>query len=198
MIFLFNFYTKMNPKTGGDENPSVEERAGVVREVGSNAVWSLSSCKPGFGVEQLRDNCMDTYWQSDGTLPHLVNIQFQRKTTVNQIYIYTDYKLDESYTPSRISIRSGTHFNDLQEVEVIDLCEPTGWVVIPIKDIRDKAIRTFMIQIAVISNHQNGRDTHMRQIRIHSPIEGRNCPIAPIENYGNFSSVQFLQYSTIR
>lgn len=37
----------MNPKTGGDENPSVEERAGVVREVGSNAVWSLSSCKPG-------------------------------------------------------------------------------------------------------------------------------------------------------
>ncbi|XP_055679375.1 anaphase-promoting complex subunit 10 [Lutzomyia longipalpis] len=185
----------MNPKTGGDENPSVEERAGVVREVGSNAVWSLSSCKPGFGVEQLRDNCMDTYWQSDGTLPHLVNIQFQRKTTVNQIYIYTDYKLDESYTPSRISIRSGTHFNDLQEVEVIDLCEPTGWVVIPIRDIRDKAIRTFMIQIAVISNHQNGRDTHMRQIRIHSPIEGRNCPI---ENYGNFSSVQFLQYSTIR
>lgn len=80
----------------------------------------------GFGVEQLRDNCMDTYWQSDGQLPHLVNIQFQRKTAVNQIYIYTDYKLDESYTPSRISIRSGTHFNDLQEIEIVDLVEPTG------------------------------------------------------------------------
>lgn len=69
---------------------------------------------------------MDTYWQSDGQLPHLVNIQFQRKTSVNQIYIYTDYKLDESYTPSRISIRSGTHFNDLQEIEIVDLMEPTG------------------------------------------------------------------------
>lgn len=69
---------------------------------------------------------MDTYWQSDGQLPHLVNIQFQRKTSVNQIYIYTDYKLDESYTPSRISIRSGTHFNDLQEIEIVDLVEPTG------------------------------------------------------------------------
>lgn len=77
-------------------------------------------------MEQLRDNCMDTYWQSDGHLPHLVNIQFQRKTAVSQIYIYTDYKLDESYTPSRISIRSGTHFNDLQEIEIIDLSEPTG------------------------------------------------------------------------
>lgn len=81
----------------------------------------------GFGVEQLRDNCMDSYWQSDGQLPHLVNVQFQRKTSVSQIYIYTDYKLDESYTPSRISIRSGTHFNDLQEIEIIDLVEPTGW-----------------------------------------------------------------------
>lgn len=136
----------MSAKTGGDEDPHIEEQAGTVREVGSQAVWSLSSCKPGnneklihlsfeditkrfcagFGVEQLRDNCMDTYWQSNGELPHLVNIQFQRKTTINQIYIYTDYKLDESYTPSRISIRSGTHFNDLQEIEIIDLCEPTG------------------------------------------------------------------------
>lgn len=80
----------------------------------------------GFGVEQLRDDRADTYWQSDGQLPHLVNIQFQRKTTVSDIYIYTDYKLDESYTPSRISIRVGTHFNDLQEIEVIMLTEPSG------------------------------------------------------------------------
>lgn len=80
----------------------------------------------GFGVDQLRDNCIETYWQSDGQLPHLVNIQFQKKTTINSIYIYTDYKLDESYTPSRIAIRSGTHFNDLQDIEILDLCEPLG------------------------------------------------------------------------
>lgn len=65
-----------------------------------------------------------------------------------------------------MSIRAGTNFNDLQEVEVIDLNEPTGWVQIPTVDIRDRPIRTFMIQIAVISNHQNGRDTHMRQIKV--------------------------------
>lgn len=65
-------------------------------------------------MDQLRDDCVDTYWQSDGQLPHLVNVQFRKKTTVQDICIYTDYKLDESYTPSRISIRAGTHFNDLQ------------------------------------------------------------------------------------
>ena len=76
--------------------------------------WSVSSAFPGFGVEQLRDLSTDTYWQSDGQLPHLVNIQFRRKTTVSHVRVFTDFKLDESYTPSRISVRCGTNFNDLQ------------------------------------------------------------------------------------
>lgn len=147
-------------------------------------------------MEQLRDNSMETYWQSDGQLPHLVNIQFHRKTTISQIYIYSDYKLDESYTPSRISIRCGTHFNDLNEIEIIDLCEPSGWIVVPIKNIREKPIRTFMIQVAVISNHQNGRDTHMRQIKIHSPIETKKN--LALENFNEFSTVDFQMYATIR
>ncbi|KAF3837514.1 hypothetical protein F7725_004978 [Dissostichus mawsoni] len=32
-------------------------------------------------------------------------------------------------------------------------------------------ISTFMIQIAVLANHQNGRDTHMRQIKVYTPVE---------------------------
>lgn len=52
-----------------------------------------------------------------------------------------------------------------------------------------------MIQIAVISNHQNGRDTHMRQIRIHSPIQGRKYIL---EEVGKFTTIEFAQYNTIR
>ncbi|GAB6033267.1 Anaphase-promoting complex subunit 10 [Chamberlinius hualienensis] len=148
-----------------------------------------------FGVDQLRDNCLDTYWQSDGPQPHLVNIQFRRKTTIQDVCIYADYKSDESYTPKRISIRAGTHFNDLQEVEVIDLNEPSGWVCIPLKDETDRPIRTYMVQIAVLSNHQNGRDTHMRQIKIHSPVQ--NYAVACEKNL-RFTSRKFVRYSTIR
>uniref|UniRef100_A0A3P8S4M9 Anaphase-promoting complex subunit 10 n=1 Tax=Amphiprion percula TaxID=161767 RepID=A0A3P8S4M9_AMPPE len=64
--------------------------------VGSQAVWSLSSCKLGFEVVQLRDNNLETYWKSQ---PHLVNIQFRRRTTVKMLCIYADYKSEESYTP---------------------------------------------------------------------------------------------------
>lgn len=203
----------MSAKSSTDVDPIKHERSGSVREVGSQAIWSLSSCKPGslnsielirppnflyflgFGVDQLRDDRKDTYWQSDGQLPHLINIQFQRKTTISDIYFYTDYKLDESYTPSRVSIRIGTHFNDLQEIEVIMLSEPSGWIRVQIRDMKDRPIRVFMIQIAVTSNHQNGRDTHMRQIKIHSPI---NQATLPVENFLNFSTVEFQQHATIR
>ncbi|BES92483.1 unnamed protein product [Nesidiocoris tenuis] len=171
-------------------------KSGILREVGSQAIWTLSSCKPGFGVDQLRDELLDTYWQSDGQLPHLVTIQFRRKTTVSNVCIYTDYKLDESYTPSRISVRAGSSYNDIQEVEVMDLHEPAGWIVIPVKDVKNRRLRTFMIQIAVMSNHQNGRDTHIRQIKVHSPVE--NGGLYPIPGCAkNFSTPEF-QHSCIR
>lgn len=48
-------------------------------EIGHLAVWTVTSSKPGNGVELLRDGRDDTYWQSDGIQPHFVNIQFQKK-----------------------------------------------------------------------------------------------------------------------
>lgn len=37
----------MSTKSGGDTDPITEEYTGTVTEVGVQAVWSLSSCKPG-------------------------------------------------------------------------------------------------------------------------------------------------------
>lgn len=185
-------------------NPLKAEKEGKAREVGNQAVWSLSSCKPGFGVDQLRDDSLETYWQSDGPQPHLVNIQFRKKTAVRDVCIYADYKQDESYTPSRISIRAGNHFNDLQEIEAIDLLEPTGWTFIPLQSVihsndapLSKPLRTFMVQIAVLSNHQNGRDTHMRQIKIFAPVEGGPVGMASLSNAA-FTTNDFSRFSCIR
>ena len=49
------------------------------RDIGKLAVWSVTSAKPGNGVELLCDDRDDTYWQSDGSQPHLINVQFQKK-----------------------------------------------------------------------------------------------------------------------
>ncbi len=50
-----------------------------------------------------------------------------------------------------------------------------------------------MIQIAVLSNHQNGRDTHMRQIKIHSPVQDMSANKRP-----TFTSVAMSQFSVVR
>lgn len=192
-----------------DEMPSIIVNAqgpnvgNIFRDIGDEAVWSLSTAKPGNGVDELRDQNLETYWQSDGGQPHLINLQFHRKMSISEIAFYLDYSLDESYTPKKMSIRCGTTFHDLVEVRNVELNEPTGWVIIPLlppkrdtgnalltraeqlsaddddmairrrfppgffKD--DGVLRAFFLQVCVVSMHQNGRDTHIRQARIFGP-----------------------------
>ncbi|XP_010526763.1 PREDICTED: anaphase-promoting complex subunit 10-like isoform X2 [Tarenaya hassleriana] len=112
---------------GGNDKLIVDDD---LREMGKNAAWSVSSCKPGNGVSALRDDNLETYWQSDGLLPHLVNIQFQKKVKLRLVILYVDLKLDESYTPSKISIRAGDGFHNLKVIKNVELVKPTGWVYI--------------------------------------------------------------------
>ncbi|XP_058179089.1 anaphase-promoting complex subunit 10 isoform X3 [Rhododendron vialii] len=113
---------------GGNQQLTIDDED--LREMAKKAAWSVSSCKPGNGVTSLRDDNLDTYWQSDGAQPHLVNIQFQKKVKLQLVVLYVDFKLDESYTPSKISIRAGDGFQNLKEIKSVELVKPTGWVYI--------------------------------------------------------------------
>lgn len=48
----------------------------------------------------------------------VVSLCRRRKTTVKMLCIYADYKSDESYTPSKISVRVGNNFHNLLEIRV--------------------------------------------------------------------------------
>ena len=111
------------------EDPAVST---TVREIGTTGCWSLSTAKPGNGVDQLRDSSLDTYWQSDGLQPHYINIQFARRQTVCAIALFMDFNLDESYTPKKMKISVGETFHNLEEVRVVELREPRGWCTIPL------------------------------------------------------------------
>lgn len=167
----------------------------TLREIGDLAVWSVTSAKPGNGVELLRDGKLDTYWQSDGLQPHLVNIQFQKKVLIAELHLYVDYKLDESYTPNKISVRAGTSFHDLKEIKVLELNEPTGWTKIPLSQEDGELLKAFFVQIAVLANHQNGRDTHMREIKIYGP---RRDPLKATGFPMQFTCTEFWSTAVLR
>ena len=82
---------------------------------------------------------------------------------------------DESYTPLRVAIRSGdTHTWDFEDARHFKLSpEPNGWVRVPLGNIgskgMDRYVRTHQLQIVVQTMYQQGRDTHIRCVKVFGP-----------------------------
>jgi anaphase-promoting complex subunit 10 len=115
--------------------PNLDSLYGL-REIGREALcWQLSSAKPGNGVEQIRDQSTDTYWQSDGvSQPHWIQVHFGRRVALSHVCLYLDYNLDESYTPKHLSVQVGMTTQDLTPAiypvnTLVELNEPVGWCV---------------------------------------------------------------------
>lgn len=90
-----------------------------------------------------------------------------------KVALSLDHRLDESYTPARLSVRAGGSQRDLKEVALAELQEPCGWVVVPLRPPGGgRSLSAYLLQLAVISNHQNGRDTHVREAKIYAPRAG--------------------------
>ncbi|CAN3367963.1 hypothetical protein DICA3_F14026 [Diutina catenulata] len=150
------------------------------------ANWKLSSAKQGCGLEQLREDSPDSFWQSDGSNgnsnpnanpaalannhlphPHTITIQFAKKVSLERISIFTNFLLDESYTPSKIRIMAGSSDGwDLAEVCTVTFNKPVGWSHIIFNGIRDDGVlKCFIVKIVILANHQDGKDSHIRAIR---------------------------------
>jgi anaphase-promoting complex subunit 10 len=173
-------------------------RRGAKREIGHLAVWSVASAKPGNGVELLRDDDLGTFWQSDGAQPHLISAQFQHKAEMSEIALWCEYKMDESYTPSLVSVRAGTSCHDLREVRCVELERPNGWVRVPLGDADDSScIRAYFIQVAILANHQNGRDTHVRQIKVFGPRRDQARALGRSRQL-DWRSTEFSRYAGVR
>ena len=48
--------------------------------------------------------------------------------TDQKVGLYLSFTLDDSYTPSTLCLRAGTSLSDLQDVKVLSLDKPNGWV----------------------------------------------------------------------
>jgi anaphase-promoting complex subunit 10 len=86
------------------------------------------------------------------------------RKAVSHICFYCDYQLDESYTIKKACIRSGTSLHDLVDLNVVDLNEPVGWIIVALRDPinPELPLKTHLLQVKILSMHQNGRDTHIR------------------------------------
>lgn len=96
-------------------------------------------------------------------------------------------------------MRAGTSPGDLQEVRAVTLDRPDGWITfdvsaepgddgeglcVPLPSYSSpfpsdsqqiltfsKPIHAYILQVIILANHMNGKDTHVRGMRILGPIE---------------------------
>lgn len=111
--------------TGHEEDSSVNEsvqhnqedaKALVgLREISTLATWTLSSAKPGCSLAQLRHPSLSQFWQSDGPQPHTLTLHFFKLVSIVKMRVYLDFKLDESYTPTKMKFFAGMSEGGLVE-----------------------------------------------------------------------------------
>jgi len=121
-----------------------------LRDISSLATWTLSSAKPGCALAQLRHPSPSHFWQSDGPQPHTLTLHFFKLVSIVKIRIYLDFKLDESYTPTKMKFFAGMSEGGLVEFgawEVEEAMDPEtgemssnvekirGWIEIPLKGV---------------------------------------------------------------
>ncbi|PXF48752.1 Anaphase-promoting complex subunit 10 [Gracilariopsis chorda] len=232
-----------------------------MRDLTNQAVWTVSTAKPGNGVEQLLDGNPKTYWQSDGLQPHTITAHFSSKVKISEIQLHLNFEADESYTPAFVSVQAGSNLHDLYTVrESRKIRLPKGWVRIPMGEhpdiddectdddsepergdmtpaeierverrkeerekrkkekfaerqakfdesqrkaiegvngefeaMRDRSVtKTQMIQVMIIANHLNGRDSRVRMVRVLGPKTQLSFGTT------HFTSKEFQMYETIR
>jgi len=71
-------------------------------------------------------------YSSDGPQPHFITVEFPSKVAIQKLSIFLCFPLDDSYTPSTMCIRAGTGPADLQDVRVVTLEKPDGWITFDI------------------------------------------------------------------
>eukprot|EP01138_Halocafeteria_seosinensis_P014698 gb/GECG01015003.1/.p1 GENE.gb/GECG01015003.1/~~gb/GECG01015003.1/.p1 ORF type:complete len:213 (+),score=29.90 gb/GECG01015003.1/:1-639(+) len=185
-------------RNGDTEEPGyyVEEQLTNVhylRELNKEGQWTVSGAKMGNELNNMLDEKLDTFWQSDGLQPHVVTIEFHKRQEIDSVAFYVDYKEDESYTPQKVQVTAGTTFQDMAAVKTVELAEPSGWVKIPLGT-KDGCMKTFIVCISIISMHQQGRDTRIRQAKIFSPRKPLLHGQLPVP----LTTPEALQYAFIR
>ncbi|KAK2591477.1 hypothetical protein QQS21_010823 [Conoideocrella luteorostrata] len=164
---------------GPEEEVEQEEAANLVdpadiglKEISNLGRFTVSSHKPGNGIEELRSDDLKLYWQSDGPQPHKLTVYFVKRVGIRDIRFFVDYNDDESYTPTKIIFKSGTSENNLIEFATMTMDNPVGWQQVPIAGAGGEpdgnTLVSYVLQMQILENHQNGKDTHLRGIKIYA------------------------------
>ncbi|EDO15384.1 hypothetical protein Kpol_460p19 [Vanderwaltozyma polyspora DSM 70294] len=161
------------------------------------AHWQPSSYKIGNPIENVLDDNMSTFWQSDGVQPHELCIYFSKRMDISLIAIFISLIADESYTPRLIKMYVGHSPADALFYKNIEIRNINGWAALTFEDNRspDNLLKCQFVRLVLPINHENGKDTHLRGIRIYSPSKTSSVETSEWIQSFDTNSKLFTEYS---
>ncbi|KAI3626249.1 hypothetical protein CBS9595_001610 [Malassezia furfur] len=166
-------------------------------DVGSieGTTWALSSAKARHGVAQLMDDDLNTLWQSEGSQPHTVTIHFPKRTEVT-VRLFLSHSMSPFISTAAATTRIPPPKFLSRPARTLttsssDFVEPQGWYHFvldkPDPDVPEEQsvafplepIEVFVLQVCILSNHLNGKDTHIRGMKVFGPPAPGTVPAAP-------------------
>ncbi|KAL3232392.1 Uncharacterized protein RNJ44_04308 [Nakaseomyces bracarensis] len=140
------------------------------------AYWKASSFKSGNGIANAIDDNFDSFWQSDGIQPHTVEVYFSKRMDIVLIAMFLTLSADESYTPRIINIHAGHSPSDAVFYKTLEVNNVNGWVALTFEDNlpREQLLKCQYLRFTFPINHENGKDTHLRGIRIYTQSKDKN------------------------
>jgi len=70
---------------------------------------------------------------------------------------------------------AGTGYHDLLPFQELCFTQPKGWIDVSLEHVGGgedgKTLRAFLVQVKIVENHQNGKDTHVRGLKVYARDE---------------------------
>lgn len=120
----------------------------------------LSSFKRDHGLKELLSPDTSEFWHTDDNLPHFVKLSFSKRTYIDHIQLTLSYFKDDSYTPEKLDVFAGDTTDSMEKIFSLSLFEPEGAVLLMVKS------SMFYIYVVIAANHQEGRDSHIRHLKV--------------------------------
>ncbi|KAL6950232.1 hypothetical protein ACO0QE_000908 [Hanseniaspora vineae] len=137
-------------------------------DVTNMVYWKASSSKADRPIGNITDANPATFWQSDGFLPHIIEAHSVKKLSLTSINMFFSLTMDESYSPYLIKVYAGNGLLDLTLIRTLEVLNVNGWVSFrfgPGSESSD-TLECQYLKFIIYTNHQNGKDTHLRGIRL--------------------------------
>lgn len=189
---------------GYDKKLSIQsfiDQFSKIKDITLQAEWESSSSRKENSIAAALERDIDTSWQSNGFLPHIIDVKFTSLRRINNIMMYFSNSQNSSYAPFHIKIYGGTNEADLTLLKDIGIKRVEGFMnlfffdtniknkVVSENDERFKHIHGLLkngyvynppiqvkhLKIYIFSNKHRGKDSKLESIRIYEDLETNNA-----------------------